>query len=31
VQTAFPDRARMEAAADVSSFKVELNLPCIEE
>jgi LytS/YehU family sensor histidine kinase len=31
VQTAFPDRARIDAAADAASFRVELNLPCIEE
>jgi two-component system sensor histidine kinase AlgZ len=31
VQTAFPDRARVEAAADSGSFRVELNLPSVEE
>jgi len=31
VQTAFPDRARIDATADARSFRVELNLPCIEE
>jgi two-component system, LytTR family, sensor histidine kinase AlgZ len=31
VQTAFPDRARVEAAAEAGRFRVELNLPCIEE
>lgn len=30
VQTAFPDRARIDAAADADTFRVELNLP-IEE
>ena len=31
VQTAFADRARIEAAAEAGRFRVELNLPCIEE
>jgi two-component system, LytTR family, sensor histidine kinase AlgZ len=31
VQAAFPDRARIEAAAEAGRFRVELNLPCIEE
>jgi two-component system sensor histidine kinase AlgZ len=31
VQTAFPDRARIEAVAEADAFRVELNLPCIEE
>ena len=31
VQTAFPDRAGIEATAEAGSFRVELNLPCILE
>ncbi|HUR35350.1 MAG TPA: hypothetical protein VM032_16210, partial [Vicinamibacterales bacterium] len=31
VQTAFPDRARLDATADADRFRVELSLPCIEE
>lgn len=31
VQTAFSDRARIEATAEAGSFRVELNLPCIED
>lgn len=31
VQTAFADRGRIEATADGDSFRVELNLPCVEE
>ena len=30
VQTAFGDRARVEAVAAPESFRVELNLPCVE-
>jgi two-component system sensor histidine kinase AlgZ len=30
VQTAFGDRARIEAVAAPESFRVELNLPCVE-
>ena len=31
VQTAFADRGRIEATAEGGSFRVELNLPCVEE
>jgi len=31
VQTAFADQARIEATAEAGTFRVELNLPCIEE
>jgi two-component system, LytTR family, sensor histidine kinase AlgZ len=31
VQTAFGDRGRIEATADGDRFRVELNLPCVEE